>query len=710
MSSIGNMRTLLFSEIRPCMELDDVFESLGISEEKKRQVLGKPQIEQNLRRIFGGRSECSRLLYTLACSASKRVDIDAVAKLVDEGVIKHESMLKECLRRAERTTEAELREFAEKNSVGREEILRCIAGLRESGVPKRGIMSRVKSAMPCADFRFVMEEINRMPDEETGREETGRGGEFDWLEEGEVKKLFRPGENPQISEEIRAAHLKRTGGRVVTRFPPEPNGYLHVGHAKAINLSFEYARKFGGYTYLRYDDTNPKNEAVEYFESILEDVRWLGFEPHRITASSDYFDKMTDFSFQLIRKGKAYVCHLSAEEISERRRRHSADPSAPLSPHRDRMVEENLRIFQEMLDGRWREGEACLRFRMDTETRNPLMFDLVGVRIVDVVHPMKNVKFPVYPTYEFALCVADSLEDVTHSFCSREFYTRQESYNWLIDQLEIYKPVQWEFSRLNVSNTILSKRKILPLVKHGILWDDPRLFTLKGMRRRGFPPAAINEFCRSVGLTFAESIVDVRILENFVRNNLNRTARRVMCVRDPLKVTVLNAGPGSVMIPDFPGSDAARPVPFTPVIYIERSDFMENGGGDFLRFTSSQPVGLYMLYAVRLVKMTEDGLVVERCEETPRKFIHWVSEDSVEIEMRMYSPLWTAFNPEESNYLEEMDKNSLEICMGRCDRRILGAEIEERLQFQRMGYFCVDKDTTQERIVVNLTIPLKNAV
>jgi len=373
-------------------------------------------------------------------------------------------------------------------------------------------------------------------------------------------------------------------------------------------------------------------------------------------------------------------------------------------------VEENLKVFQEMIDGKWEEGKACLRFKMDTNTKNPLMFDLVAVRIVNEKHATKNIKYPVYPTYEFALCVSDSLEDVTHSFCTREFYTRQESYNWLLDELEIYKPVQWEFSRLNISNTVLSKRKILPLIKYGIYWDDPRLFTIKGMRRRGFTSTAINKFCKSLGLTFSESIVDVKILENFVRDDLNKTSRRIMCVKEPLKITIMNVEPCTISIPDFPGGEISREVPFTPVIYIEKSDFMEKGDERFLRLTLDQPVGLYMLYPIRVVKITEDGILAERCDVIPKKFIHWVSEDSIKIEMRMYSPLWKSFNPESSNYLEDMNKNSLEICNGFCDKRILSAKIEDKFQFQRLGYFCVDKDMTKERIVVNLTIPLKNVV
>jgi len=698
-------------------DLEEVFRRLEISAEKQAQLRRKTQIMHNLEEVYSGRDMSNKLLYTLACTASRKIDLGMIADLVEAGLIKHESMLKECMKYAERSdvSEAELRRFAEENDVGRDRICEEIERMMNEGVKKKEMMMEMRRRMPCANFKVVSEEVGRVEDGsvEADHEHKCRGPSVDWLEEGELKKLFKPGENPQLNEKIMEEHLKRTGGRVVTRFPPEPNGILHIGHAKAMNLSFEYARRNGGYTYLRYDDTNPRKEEEGYFESIYEDVKWLGFEPYKVTASSDYFGRMIEFGFELIRKGKAYVCHLSQEEMCERRRMYFSEGNGDrkyLSKYRDRCTEENMRIFGEMIDGKWKEGEACLRFKMDVDSKNPLMFDLVGMRIVDVEHPVKKVNFHVYPTYEFALCVSDSLEDVTHSFCTREFYTRQESYNWLLDQLEIYKPVQWEFSRLNISNTVLSKRKLVPLQKYGISLDDPRLFTIKGMRRRGFPASAINEFCRSVGYTYAETTVDVRILENFVRAELNKTARRVMCVKDPLKVTIVGVPECVVRIPDIPGCSEYRDVRFTPVVYIERSDFQAVGEEGFERLTLDQPVGLYMLYSIKVVKVTDDGLIAEMSDAMPKKFIHWVSEDCVDVEMRMYSALWASFNPDEGDYINEVNKESLKIYKGKCDKRILDARIEDKLQFQRIGYFCVDRDTSQEKVVVNLTIPLRNTV
>jgi glutaminyl-tRNA synthetase len=697
------------------LDLDEILGRLNIPESKRAEIQKKPQLQKNLEQVFGPRDSSNKLLYTLACTATRNIDLDLFADLIDSGAIRHEGMLKGCYRYAERSKgarEDELRKFISENDVGAEHISAFIDGLRRKGVHKKEMLNAVRNAMPCADFKVVVEAVGRIEEKDEDRH-VGTESKGDWLEEGEIRKLHRPGEGAQPSEEVRMAHLRRTRGRVVTRFPPEPNGDLHIGHAKAINLNFEYARKYGGYTYLRYDDTNPRNESKEYFDSILEDVRWLGFEPHKITASSDYFYKMIEFSIKLIRKGKAYVCHLDTDEIRRRRREYQDAEDGDcsiLSPHRNRSVEENLKTFEEVLSGEWEEGKACLRFKMETESKNPLMLDLVGARVINARHPRSGIKYPIYPSYEFALCVSDSLEDVTHSFCTREFYTRQESYNWLLDQLEIYKPVQWEFSRLNVSNTVLSKRKLLQLAKYGIGLDDPRLYTIKGMRRRGFTPNAINAFCRSVGLTFSETTVDVRILENFVRDDLNRIARRVMCVRDPLRVTIMNAKPHRISVPDLPGSGTAREIGFTPTIFIERSDFMEEGDEDFLRLTPENPVGLCMLFPIRVVRVSGDGILAERCDDVvPKKHIHWVSEENVKVEMRMYSPLWDSFNPEEGDYLSEMSKNSLEICGGLCDTRILDAHVGERLQFQRIGYFCVDRDTTENRIVVNLTIPLKGA-
>ncbi|KAG0418005.1 putative glutamine--tRNA ligase, partial [Dictyocoela roeselum] len=315
-------------------------------------------------------------------------------------------------------------------------------------------------------------------------------------EDGLLAMLHRPGENPQLNEKIRAEHLKRTNGKVVTRFPPEPNGFLHIGHAKALNLDFGYAEKYGGITYLRFDDTNPRNEKEEFYQKIIEDVEWLGFKPYKVTAASDYFDQLIDFAFVLIDKGLAYCCHQTKEEIQEYRKCNKP------SPWRGRSIAMNRELFKEMIDGKWPEKSICLRLKMDFLSKNPLMHDLIAYRVIKQPHIRAKKVYNVYPSYDYTHCINDSLEDITHSFCSREFYSRRESYYWVVDSLEIYRPVQWEFSRLNISNTVLSKRKLTKLVDEKIVdgWDDPRLYTISGLRRRGVPPNAINRFARSGGV------------------------------------------------------------------------------------------------------------------------------------------------------------------------------------------------------------------
>ncbi|KAG5457956.1 MAG: tRNA synthetases class I, catalytic domain-containing protein, partial [Olpidium bornovanus] len=341
---------------------------------------------------------------------------------------------------------------------------------------------------------------------------------FAHLKEGEMLKLHKPGGNPQIKESLMNEHLAITGGRVRTRFPPEPNGFLHIGHAKAINVNFGYAKIHGGTCYLRYDDTNPEAEEQVYFDSILETVRWLGFEPDLVTYSSDHFQRLYDLAVELIRRDKAYVCHCTGEEIFEQRGGASKGPRYACK-HRNRPLDESAREFGRMRDGHYKEGEATLRMKMDLENPNPQFWDLVAYRVLNSHHHRTGDKWVIYPTYDYTHCLCDSFEHITHSMCTLEFRLSRESYYWLCDALEVYKPVQWEYGRLNITRTMLSKRKILQLVEEGIVrgWDDPRLYTLPALRRRGVPPEAINNFVREVGVTTATTITDVARLDNHVR-------------------------------------------------------------------------------------------------------------------------------------------------------------------------------------------------
>jgi len=689
---------------------------LGISEKKVDEISSKPQIERNIADVFESASKFTRMHYTLACIAPKKANLERLARIIDTGLVKHDNILRGLFLFLETDpSDEEIEKFIAENDYSKEEIKKRVES--KSGKPKKEILKELKLEMPYSDSKTIIDIVNDIPEPEVTAEEKP-AVEKDWLDEGEVSRLLKPSENTQASDEILQAHLQRTGGKVVTRFPPEPNGSLHIGHAKALNFSFSYAAKHGGYTYLRYDDTNPNNESEDHFNSILEDVKWLGFEPKAITYSSDYFEKIYKFSEDLIRKNKGYICHCSMEDIRNRRKMFQEerdagrfDPSI-LSPYRNRTTEENLQEFKKMLNSGYSEGQAVFRFKMDLESKNPLMLDLVGARIIDKTHPLKNVNYIVYPSYEFALCVADSLEDVTHSFCSREFYTRQESYHWVLRNLGLYEPVQWEFSRLNLSNTVLSKRKLTELVNGGMDWDDPRFYTIKGMRRRGFPASAINSFVKSVGITFAESVIDVKILENFVRDDLNKTAKRVFCIRNPVKLIISGMGKKSVDLPVVNGSEecGSVPVDINKFVYIDGADFSENPESDFYRLTKSQPVGLINFGVVKYVEKSGDSITVQLVEDKPLKYIQWVPNLNHKATLRLYKPLFNSFDPEAVGFKNDLSSDSLEVAVGYCDPRILGAKNLDKFQFVRQGYFCYDKDSKNDEHVFNLTLPLKNVI
>ncbi|WUR04065.1 glutamine-tRNA ligase (QARS1) [Vairimorpha necatrix] len=693
--------------------VEELLAKLNIDKNKQENILKKEQLKRNLELLYTNYDIDNKLLYTLACTAPKKIDLLLIGKLIFENTITNESTLRAILKlvsKNEKMNFLEIKNFIKKNTKSKEEVKNLIKNTCKSGLTRKEVLIKLKNDLPFEDSKEVMDEVNKFAFDESTKQKKSK----DWLEEGEISLLHKPGENPQINEKIMKEHLERTFGKVVTRFPPEPNGILHIGHAKAINLDFGYAEKYNGICYLRFDDTNPRNEEDFYFDSILEDVKWLGFTPYQITSSSKYFEKMIEFAEKLILKNKAYICDLSNEEVKRRRRllsesfendskKNIEELSLILSPHRNRPISENLKIFKEMIDKKYKEGDYTLRFKMNLSSKNPLMFDLVGMRIIDSDHVVTKDKYNLYPSYEFALCVSDSLEDVTHSFCTREFFTRQESYNWLLDELELYKPVQWEFSRLNISNTVLSKRKIVPLEKYGIKLDDPRLYTIKGMRRRGIPAQAINNFVRSLGLTYSETIIDNKMFESFIRDELNRTSRRVMCVTDPIKVNIRNITEKKIKTNDEKNSE----IIFKPFIYIEKSDFKMEADSDFLRFTPSQPVGLHLVGNIKFVKFENEMIIAEMTEEKCQKYIHWVPCDSKKVELRIYDQLFKSYNPEEENYLENLNLDSKKVIHGYCDSRIEGCQIEDKFQFQRIGYFCVDPDSTSDNIVLNKTISLK---
>ncbi|XP_033322525.1 glutaminyl-tRNA synthetase isoform X1 [Megalopta genalis] len=539
--------------------------------------------------------------------------------------------------------------------------------------------------------------------------------------------FHKPGENYKTegypvlpnTHKLLQEHLEITGGKVRTRFPPEPNGILHIGHAKAININFGYAAAHDGICFLRYDDTNPEKEEEKFFLGIQEMVEWLGYKPAKITHSSDNFQQLYEWAIKLIKGGFAYVCHQSSEEIR------GFNP--PPSPWRNRPISESLQLFQDMKDGLLEEGEATLRMKVTLEEGKQ---DPVAYRIKYIPHHKTGDQWCIYPTYDFTHCLCDSIEHITHSLCTKEFQSRRSSYYWLCNALDIYCPVQWEYSRLNVSYTVVSKRKIAKLIEEGFVsdWDDPRLFTLTALRRRGFPPEAINNFCAQMGVTVAQAVVDPAALEACVRDVLNVTATRHMAVLDPLKVTISNfthGNPIKLTVPDFPNEPGKgqHDIVFDEVIYIEASDFQEKASKDFRRLTLNQAVGLKHAGVVLTVKEIErdsSGNIVniiatqEPASENnkPKAFIHWVS-NPILASIRLYERLFKHKHPEDVNevpngFLSDVNSSSKKEIVGYIDASLVDlAKPLDKFQFERIGFFSVDPDTTPGKLVFNRTVTLK---
>lgn len=437
---------------------------------------------------------------------------------------------------------------------------------------------------------------NAKKDDSGDKSSDSKGEKRTMFTEGFLGDLHKVGENPQAYPELMAEHLKATGGKVHTRFPPEPNGYLHIGHSKAIMVNFGYAKYHDGVCYLRFDDTNPEAEAPEYFESIKRMVSWLGFKPWKVTYSSDYFDKLYELAEVLIKNGKGYVCHCTAEEI--KRGRGIKEDGTPggerhACKHRDQSVEKNLEEFRAMRDGKYKPGEAILRMKQNLESPSPQMWDLIAYRVLNAPHPRTGTKWKIYPTYDFTHCLVDSFENITHSLCTTEFYLSRESYEWLCDQVHVFRPAQREYGRLNITGTVLSKRKIAKLVDEHFVrgWDDPRLFTLEAIRRRGVPPGAILSFINTLGVTTSTTNIQVVRFESAIRKYLEDSTPRLMMILDPIEVVVENLPEDYeelVTIPYRAGTKefGDRNVPFTNKFYIERADFSENTEDkEFFRLT-----------------------------------------------------------------------------------------------------------------------------
>ena len=525
-------------------------------------------------------------------------------------------------------------------------------------------------------------------------------------------------------------------GRVHTRFPPEPNGYLHIGHAKSICLNFGLAKEFGGKTNLRFDDTNPEKEETEYVESIKDTVRWLGFDwEDRLFYASDYFDQLYEWAVQMIQEGKAYVCDLSADQVRQYRGT-LTEPGTP-SPYRDRAAGENLELFERMRAGEFPDGSRTLRAKIDMAAKNLNLRDPVMYRILHAEHHRTGAKWCIYPMYDYAHGQSDSIERVTHSMCTLEFADHQPLYRWYIEQLGIFPSHQYEFDRLNITYTLLSKRKLLQLVRDGHVsgWDDPRMPTISGIRRRGYTPEAIRNFVTQAGVSRTDGITDFAMLEHFVRDDLNRRAPRVMAVLNPLKLVIDNYPEGqtedcdAVNNPEDPAA-GTRKVPFSRVLYIEQDDFREDPPKGYFRLSPGREVRLRYGYFVKCteVRKNANGEVVEvHCTYDPatrggnapdgrkvKATIHWVSAaHAIDAEVRLYDKLFTKPNPgqveEGEDFTANLNPLSLEVVAeAKLEPSLASAPVGARYQFERLGYFCVDPDSAPGKPVFNRTVALKD--
>ena len=586
-------------------------------------------------------------------------------------------------------------------------------------------MQKIKEELKKYDLNTKkLKDEQKKEKEEKKVEEEPEENETDKLS----KLMARDMKSALNTPELLKKHLEATGGKIITRFPPEPNGYLHIGHAKAMRFSFTSAAKNGGHTYLRLDDTNPEKENKEFIESVKENVNWLGYKPWKVTFASDYLQELYEIAIKLIKKGLAYVDDLSKEQMSEYRDKKMD------SPYRNRTVEENLKLFEKMKQGRFEEKQCCLRMKIDNQHNNPCMRDPVAYRIKYVPHPHAGSDWCIYPTYDFTHCLNDSLENITHSLCTLEFEIRRDSYYWLLEAAEMYRPFVWEFSRLNISHVVVSKRKLLQLVTtHTVTgWNDPRMPTIDGLRRRGYTPDSINNFVDRVGVTRRgnENIISITWLEESIRTDLDKKAKRTMAVIEPLKVTLKNLDKDveldTFLFPKLKEQGGIRKVTLSKTIYIERTDFREEDSKDFYGLTPKQEVGLKYAGIIKVeeVKKDKNGKVIELiCIYSPESKkikgrIHWISEkDYVYAEARLYGYLFLSDDPfhakEEGvshDPMDDLNPNSLVIKMGAMVHKDICKDLKklDHFQFERVGYFTCDYDTNVEkgRYVFNLTVDL----
>lgn len=764
------------------MEEDlSLLKSLGLSEQKAKETLKNAQVTNNIKQAISEVVKFEKiekingtLIYHLASNIKTQSlnELPLVAKYISEkkldSVLKVDCALNFLLDNIKK--EINIAEFEKACGIGIEvsseeieaEVEKSINTHKDEIIEKRYhynsglLMQEVRSALKWADGKAIKAEIDvqlfdllgektekdcakpKKIKQSEGNKKTPKNDvkadvkpktepmSFNDLIKSKIH-FHKPGENYKTdgyvltdnTHVLLKKHLELTGGKVKTRFPPEPNGILHVGHAKAININFGYAAAYNGSCYLRYDDTNPEKEEEKFVTGILDIVEWLGYKPTKITYSSDNFDQLYDWAVCLIKKGLAYVCHQTSDEMK------GFNP--PPSPWRDRPIAESLSLFQDMKDGLLNEGEATLRMKVTLEEGKQ---DPVAYRIKFSPHHRTGTKWCVYPTYDFTHCLCDSIENITHSLCTKEFQSRRSSYYWLCNALDIYCPVQWEYGRLNVSYTVVSKRKIAKLIENKIVsdWDDPRLFTLTALRRRGFPAQAINNFCAQMGVTGAQTVVDPSALEAAVRDSLNETAPRYMVVMEPIKLIIQNYpnnGPVELEVLDFPGEkDKGHHLAiFDREIYIDSTDFLEEAEKDYKRLTLKQSVGLKyagVVLSVNQIVKDDHGSIVHLLvnqepiseKNKPKAFIQWVAQPSVAC-VNIYERLFQHKNPEDVNevpngFLSDINVKSKKEVVAYIDKNLEKiVKPFDKYQFERIGFFSVDPDTKPEKTVFNRTVTLK---
>ncbi|EGC32483.1 glutamine-tRNA ligase [Dictyostelium purpureum] len=752
-------------------ELIKLFSEIGLDNSKAKETTNNNTLSKNLKDIIveaGVEKGCEKsiglLLYTLATKypANALKHRPTLCKYIVNKTVTAIN-LTACLEFLRRTANEELdvAEFESQCGVGvvitREQVKEAVKNYidtnKEQLLEKRyqfnigGVLNEIKNQLKWANSKDIKDEVDEAilallgpktdadkvvpakakpaaAKETANTKDTNNAAAIplDIKIEREEIKFPDPSDNIQNTPKLLADHLKVTGGKVVTRFPPEPNGYLHIGHAKAMHLDFGYAKKMGGKCYLRFDDTNPEKENQEYIDSIIDSVKWLGHEPCEITYSSQYFDELYDLAIELIKRGFAYVCHQTAPEIAEGREKMTD------SPYRNRSVEENLKLFDDMRQGKFEEGKAILRMKGDMKHPNPCMRDLIAYRIKYHHHPVSGDKWCVYPSYDYTHCLVDSIENITHSLCTLEFEIRRLSYNWLIDVLGLYRPVVWEYSRLNLTHTVLSKRKIITLVQNNFVsgWDDPRLSTLNAFRRKGYTPEAINLLCETVGVTRTNNTtIPFEVLEYCCRQDLDGRAIRAMCVFDPIKVVITNYPENEseeISAPNIPSNPekGTHKIDFSRIVYIDRNDFRMVDNKDFFGLAPNKEILLKYAYNIKCNevitdetgKVTELRVTYDKDNTTKKvKTIHWVSapagEEPAKAEVRLYDHL---FKESElgDDWLEKVNPNSLVVIPNALvDKTVKDSKQYDRYQFERVGYFCVDKDSTTDKLVFNRTVSLK---